>query len=379
MPSPSSQETDRWNNTVDFCRKHFSEDSHLEEQHSFRELWQLCGSFGLPGLLVAEEYGGSAASASEAALSLEAAGYSCRNNGLLAALSAHILACTVPISKFGNAWQKRRWLPDLCNGEWIGAHAATEPEAGSDFFHLETQAQAQGDKYILNGRKIYVLNAPVADLVLVFARIVSGTEQESIASFIVEKNTPGMSVARTIEMAGLPGASMGEIVFENCIVPTEHRLGTSSPGMMTFHIAMHWERTLILASHVGTMKRVLEKCIDYARKRQQFGQNIGKFQSVSNRIADMRLRLHTSRLLLYDTARMLDARMYELDASAMTKLYISEAAVSTYLEAVRIHGASGYTHEKEFAQDLQDALGTLILSGTSDIQRQIISRALGVQ
>jgi len=287
-------------------------------------------------------------------------------------------SCVVPIWKFGTEEQKSSLLPRLCSGEWIAAHAATEPEAGSDIFSLTTRAVRKGNNYVLNGRKMFILNAPVADLVVVFATVDPEHGAEGITGFIVEKGKPGMAVTRVIDKMGLRNALMGEIVFTNCEIPAQNRLGSEGNGSLMFQHSMHWERTLILAPHVGTMRRVLEKCVQYARRRRQFGQSIGKFQSVSNRIADMHMRVECARLLLYHAADILQQKTRLAPEASMAKLFISEAAVETYLDAIRIHGALGYTEELEFGEDLQDAIGTTIFSGTSDIQRQLIARHLGL-
>ncbi len=369
-----------WKHFVTFAQTELGSVTQIDlHAHSFsRPRWERCGIAGIQGLPVPKEYGGQGYSASETAVILEALGYGCPDNGLLAAISAHLLSCVVPVWKFGSEEQKKRYLPSLCNGVWVAAHGATEPEAGSDIFHLQTSAERRGDNYILSGTKIYILSAPVADLFIVFARLNTEKSQDGLTAFLVERETPGFSVVRTIDTMGLRHALMGEVTLDQCAVPQDHRLGTEGYGSLIFQMSMGWERTLILATHLGTMRRVLEKCVTYAQKREQFGQRIGKFQSVSNSIADMRVRIEAGSLLLYRAAQLIDKGNPDILEAATVKLFLSEAAVSTYLEAIRIHGALGYTHDTEFAEDLQDAVGTLIFSGTSDIQRQIIGRLLGI-
>ncbi len=369
-----------WEQIVSFARTELRDTGQVSATtRSFpRQLWDRCGSFGIQGLSIPKHDGGLGYTASETAIVLEALGYGCNNNGLLASLAAHLLGCLLPIWKFGNEEQKRRYLPSLCNGSWIAAHGATEQQAGSDIFHLQTTAKRTEHGYVLNGTKTYILNAPVANILVVFATVDPERGQEGITAFIVERETPGISVARTIETMGLQHALMGVLNFDNCLVPLEQRLGKEGAGPLIFQFSMGWERSLILASHLGTMRRVLEKCVSYARQREQFGQQIGRFQSVSNLIADMKVRIEAGSLLLYQAADLLDRGKPNLLEAATAKLFLSESAVATYLDAIRIHGALGYTHDVEFAHDLQDAIGTLILSGTSDMQRQIIARLLGV-
>lgn len=377
---PERREKFGWDALVEFARQNLDSPLATPDQSTEfpRQAWRNSGEYGLLGLPLPVEFGGQGIDVKTTAMVMEAIGYGCRDNGLLAAINAHMWSCVVPIWKFGTEAQKRHLLPRLCNGQWVAAHAATEPEAGSDIFSLQTRAERKGNKYVLNGQKTFIMNAPVADLVVVFATIDPNQAAEGITGFVVEKGTRGMAVSRVINKIGLRHALMGEIVFSNCEIPVENRLGEEGNGSLVFQHSMHWERTLILAPHVGTMRRVLEKCVQYAKRRRQFGQPIGKFQSISNRIADMKIRVECARLLLYHAADILGQKTRQAPEASMAKLFISEAAVETYLDAVRIHGALGYTGELEFGEDLQDAIGTTIFSGTSDIHRQIIARHLGL-
>ena len=375
-----SRERFGWDALVEFARQNLDSppDAPGTSAEFPRQAWRRAGGYGVLGLPVPVEYGGKGIDVKSTAMAMEALGYGCRDNGLLAAINAHMWSCVVPIWEFGTEEQKRHLLPRLCNGEWVAAHAATESQAGSDIFSLKTSAERAGNKYILNGKKTFIMNAPVADWVVVFATIDPNQGSEGITGFVVENGTRGMEVSRVINKMGLRHAPLGEIAFTNCEIPVENRLGPEGNGSLMFQHSMQWERTLILAPHVGTMRRVLEKCVQYARRRRQFGQSIGKFQSISNRIADMKMRVECSRLLLYQAADILQKKTRLAPEASMAKLFISEAAVQTYLDAIQIHGALGYTDELEFGEDLQDAIGTTIFSGTSDIQRQIIARHLGL-
>jgi alkylation response protein AidB-like acyl-CoA dehydrogenase len=368
-----------WDAVVQFAQQELN--GHLTEsdrQAWPRQAWRACGEYGVIGLPLPVEYGGQSVDVKATAVAMEALGYGCQDNGLLAAINAHMWSCLIPIWKFGTQQQKASLLPRLCSGEWIAAHAATEPEAGSDIFSLKTRAERKGDRYILNGQKTFILNAPVADAIIVFATVDPEQGPEGITALVVRNGTPGMAVTAVINKMGLRNALMGQISFSDCSVSADNRLGKEGNGSLMFQHSMQWERTLILAPHVGTMRRVLEKCVRYARRRRQFGQSIGKFQSVSNRIADMKLRVECARLLLYQAADALQRGTRQAVEASMAKLFISEAAVATYLDAIKIHGALGYTEDLEFGRDLQDAIGTTIFSGTSDIQRQIIARYMGL-
>src|SRR5215213_6616086 len=251
-----------WDALVQFSQQELN--GHLSE-HEWtglpRQAWRRCGEYGVLGLPFPTEYGGQSADVKSTAVAMEALGYGSLDNGLLAAINAHLWSCVVPIWKSGTHEQKRHLLPKLCNGEWVAAHAATEPEAGSDIFSMTTHAERKGDKYVLNGLKKFILNAPVADVVVVFATVDPKKGAEGISVFFVEKGTPGMVVTRVINKMGLRNALMGEIAFTNCKIPVENRLGPEGNGSLVFHTGMQWERTLMLAPLVGTMRRVLEKCV----------------------------------------------------------------------------------------------------------------------
>jgi alkylation response protein AidB-like acyl-CoA dehydrogenase len=259
-------------------------------------------------------------------------------------------------------------------------HGMSEPDSGSDAYSLRTRAERRDGGYVLNGSKMFVTNAPVADLAVIFATVDPSKGMWGVTGFLVERGTPGLTVSRDLQKMGLRTAPMGEVILEDCLVPEENRLGAEGIGTRIFNHSMEWERACILGSHVGAMERQLEECIRYARERYQFGQPVGKFQSVANRIADMKVRLETARLILYRIAWHATRNIGQpapMDA-ALAKLYISEAFVQSSLDAIRIHGGYGYMTEFEVERDLRDAIGGTLYSGTSDIQRNIIARLLGL-
>jgi alkylation response protein AidB-like acyl-CoA dehydrogenase len=225
---------------------------------------------------------------------------------------------------------------------------------------------------------MFVTNAPVADLSLVFATIDPAKGFGGVTAFLVETGTPGFSVSRDLEKMGLRTSPMGELILQDCFLPDESRLGAEGAGSRIFSDSMEWERSCILGSHIGAMERQLEQCIRYARERRQFGQPIGKFQSVANRIADMKVRLETARLILYKVAWLKMIGKSAVTEAAMAKLYISESFVQSSMDAIRTLGGYGYMTEFEVERDLRDAIGGTLYSGTSDIQRMIISRMSGL-
>jgi len=340
--------------------------------------WRTCAEFGVQGLPIAQEFGGMGLDALSTVGVLESLGYGCKDNGLVFSINAHMWTASIPIQDFGSEAQKRRWLPGLCNGDLIGGNAMSEPGSGSDAYSLRTTAEKRGDRYVLNGSKTFVSNGPVADLVVVFAVTDKDKGANGISVFIVEKGTKGFSVARHLEKMGLRTSPMAELFFEDCEVPEENRLGKEGAGKNLFTHSMTWERACILASAVGSMERLLEMSIRYARERKQFGQAIGKFQLVATKIVDMKLRLETARALLYRAAWLRSRGKSIFLEAAMAKLHISESWVATAQDALQVFGGYGYMQEYEVERELRDALGSRLYSGTSEIQRMIIAPLLGL-
>jgi alkylation response protein AidB-like acyl-CoA dehydrogenase len=283
-----------------------------------------------------------------------------------------------PILTFGTDAQKQKYLPGFCSGKLIGAHGMSEPDSGSDAYSLRTRAERTSEGYRLNGTKMFVTNAPIADVALIFATVNPAKGRGGVTAFLVDKGTPGFKVSRNIEKMGLRTSPMGELILEDCVVPEESRLGREGAGPAIFNSSMEWERSCILGSHIGAMERQLEASIRYSRERRQFGQPIGKYQSVANRIAEMQVRLETARLLLYKVAWLNQIGKPAVMEAAMAKLYISECFVSSSTDAIRTYGGYGYMTELEVERDMRDAVGGTLYSGTSDIQRMIIARWLGL-
>jgi L-prolyl-PCP dehydrogenase len=349
------------------------------DQEFPRELWRRCGEIGLPGLPIPEEYGGTGLDPLSTAIALEALGYGCHDGGLVFSLCAHLLSCVVPLWRHGTEEQKRRYLPGLCNGTLIGVHAMSEPGSGSDAFALVTKAQRDGAGFRINGTKTFISNGPVADVVIVFAVTDAAKGYHGgVTGFLVEATNPGFTVTQRFEKMGLRTSPIGELVFEDAWVPEQAAVGGVGGGATVFTEAMDWERICLFASHIGAMERLLETSVRHARTRAQFGQAIGKFQAVSHRIVDMKVQLEAARLLTYRAASRLGrSRSVSMDAS-MAKLFVSESLVKAALETVQIHGGYGYMTEYEVERALRDAVASTIYSGTSEMQRNIIARWLGL-
>jgi hypothetical protein len=343
-----------------------------------RELWKACADFGIQGSAFPQQYGGSDADILSTLLLMEGLGYGCKDSGLIFAINGQMWTVQMPILRFGSDAQKDRYLPKLCSGEWIGAHGMTEPGSGSDAFSLSTTATLKGDHYVLNGTKMFSSNAPVADVFIVFATVDKRKGFLGVTAFVVERGFPGFGVGKDIEKMGLRTAPMAELILQDCQVPVENRLGREGNGAAIFDDAIEWERSCILASLIGGMERQLEACIRYARERKQFNRSIGKFQSVANKIVDMKVRLETARLVLYRLAWLKQTQGKATVDAAITKLYLSESWVKSCLDAVQIHGGYGYTTEFELERDLRDSVASTLYSGTSEIQRNIIAKLLGL-
>ena len=351
-----------------------------------RECWAKCAEFGLLGLPIPTAYGGQGQDLVTTTIAMEALGHGCRDNGLVFSLNAQMWAVQMPILHFGTEEQKREWLPKLVSGQAIGAHAITEPGAGSDVFALTSRAErvaASGKAaagYRLNGAKTFSTNAPVADLALAFAYLERGAENKpkALTAFLVPRGTKGVRFSKPIEKMGLRTSPMGEVVFEDCVVPETSRLGPEGAGLAIFNSAMEWERACIFAAHLGAMERLLEDCVEYARQRRQFGQPIAKFESVADRIADMKVAIEAGRFLLYRVGWLKQQGKSAVLEAALAKLFVSETHVRAALDALQIYGGYGYMKEYPIERELRDALSGTLYSGTSEMQRKIIARCLGL-
>jgi alkylation response protein AidB-like acyl-CoA dehydrogenase len=363
-----------------FARRELNHDlAKREDAGEFpRDAWRACASFGVQGLPIPAEFGGTGSDPLTTALVMEALGYGCEDNGLLFSLNAQMWSVQLPLVIFGTPRQQQAYLPGMVSGDVIGGHAMTEPDSGSDALRMRTRAQRQGDHYLLNGTKHYITNAPVADVFLVYAAIQGRPGLAGLSAFLVDAATPGLRVGGSVEKMGLRTSPMGEVVLTDCLVPAESRLGPEGAGMAVFNSSMEWERSCLFASAVGAMRRQLDACVRYARTREQFGQPIGRFQGVAGKLADMYVRLEAARLLIYRVAWLKQQGRSAPAEAAAAKLFTSEAWVRSSQEAIQTHGGLGYMKEAGIERDLRDAVASTIYSGTSEIQRVLLARMLGL-
>jgi alkylation response protein AidB-like acyl-CoA dehydrogenase len=342
------------------------------------DLWRRCAEFGVLGWAAPERFGGSGHDFLTTAHLMEALGYGCADNGLTFALGAQMWGVQPALLHFGSEEQQSRYVRRSVGGEWIAAFGMTEEVSGSDAFALETSAVRDGSAYVLNGEKVLVTLAPIADLAIIFAKTRPDAGRWGISAFLVEADTSGYTAHPVEHKMGLRTVPLGRITLEDCRVPASHLLGKEGAGASIFNFSQGWERSLVLAPQLGAMQRLLDDCVGVARGRKRGGVPIGKHQAVSHRIAEMRLRLEISRLLLYKTAWLQQNDRPSLMEAALTKTFLSEAFVQSSMDAIAVHGGNGYKTETGIERNLRDAVGGTIYGGTVDIQRNIIAGLMGL-
>jgi alkylation response protein AidB-like acyl-CoA dehydrogenase len=342
------------------------------------KIWAKCAEFGLAGLPVPEEYGGSGADVLTTGLALEALAYGGRDAGLNLSLGAHLTIGCMPIALHGTEEQKQRWLPELASGETVGAFAITEPEAGSDTAGMKTSARREGDTFVLNGTKTFITNGSLADVVTVVARTdPDGPAGTAFTAFLVEKGTPGFTVSKELKKLGNRTSPTVELSFQDVEVHESAILGAEGTALWAVGFeCFDWERTCMIASAVGGMHRDLDESVRYAKEREAFGKPIGRFGAIQHKLAQMRIRLETARLLQRQAAWLKDHGMEHQMEASMAKAYVGEAAVQSALDAIQLHGGWGYVDEFHVERSLRDAKLATIGGGTTEIQEMVIARML---
>ena len=341
------------------------------------EKWKICGQFGIPGLPIPEEYGGIGRDMLTTALAIRSLGYGCKDEGLVFSICAHMLTCAIPLWCFGTQEQKTTYLPKLCSGEYIGGNGITEAGAGSDISSIAAKVEKEGNYYSLQGTKIFVTNGPVANLLVIYAKHPDGMNMLDISAFIIETDCPGFSIGQVFKKMGLRTCTLSEVVLDKVRVPEQNLLGRERRGMTVFNKSMLWERIIMGAYHIGAMEQQYELTVKYALLRKQFGQTIISFQQVSDKLVAMKMRIETAKLLLYKVCWNYDNNQADLSQAAMLKLLTSESKVKNSLSAVQIFGAYGYLKESDVEKQLRDSIAATLYSGTSEIQKNIISERLG--
>ncbi|MEV2250878.1 acyl-CoA dehydrogenase family protein [Streptomyces sp. NPDC050147] len=343
-----------------------------------RDGWKLVQRSGLLALPFDHRWGGLGQDLLTTMYVLEGLGHACRDSGLSFSLTTHVVSTGIPLQHFGSPELQERFMPAVCAGDLIGAHAISEPEAGSDMLALRTSARVDGDELVLNGSKAFVTNGPVADVVVVYARTDPAGGPFGISAILVERDREGLGFGRPVEKMGLRTSPLCEVFLDDCRVPTDNVIGGLGSGFLVFDHVMNWEVLCSFAVNVGEMQHRLERVVEYARSRKQFGSHIGSFQAVAHRIVDMRIAVDTARRALYDAAARVVRNEQATEDVAIAKLLVSEGNMATAVAAVETFGGYGYMTESGLEHDVRCALAGLIYSGTSDIQRNRIAKMMGL-
>jgi isovaleryl-CoA dehydrogenase len=330
------------------------------------------GELGLHGITVEEDYGGLGLGYLEHCIAMEEVSRASASIGL--SYGAHSNLCVNQIRRWGNPEQKRRYLPKLISGEHVGALAMSEAEAGSDVVSMKLRAEKRGDRYVLNGTKFWITNAPHADTLVVYAK--TGQGSRGITAFLIEKGMAGFHVSRKLDKMGMRGSDTGELVFEDCEVPEDNVMGPENGGAAVLMSGLDYERAVLAAGPLGIMQAALDVCTPYIHERKQFGQAIGEFQLVQAKMADMYTATNACRAYVYAVARACDAGRTSRKDAAGAILYAAEAATRIALDAIQILGGNGYINEYPTGRLLRDAKLYEIGAGTSEIRRMLIGREL---
>lgn len=343
------------------------------DAHAFRRL----GDFGILGLHFPEAFGGSDADVVTTVLAGEALGEAGVDGGLTLAYGAHTFLCADTILAHGTDAQRAAYIPKLATGEWIGCMGLTEPAAGSDVASMTTRAEKQGDRYVLNGNKMFITNGPVADVAVVYAKTGKDLKHAGISAFIVEKGTPGFSAGNNLIKMGVRTSHTSELIFEDCEIPETHLIGQEAGGFLMAMQTVEWDRSALLAPFVGGMTYVLQKCVRYAKERYQFGRPIAQFQAIKHKLADIKIFIEAARTLCYRIAWCKDqGRPLNHLAAAVAKLFVGDWGLGPANDAMVLFGGYGYCHEYEVERYFRDSRLAPIGGGTSEIQKKIISKLI---
>ena len=338
------------------------------------DLWRKFGDMGLLGMTVEEEFGGTNMGYLAHTVAMEEISRASAAVGL--SYGAHSNLCVNQIRKNGTREQKTKYLPKLCSGEHVGALAMSEPGAGSDVVSMKLRADKKGDRYILNGNKMWITNGPDADTYVIYAKTDPSGGSKGITAFIVERDFPGFSRAQKLDKLGMRGSNTGELVFEDCEVPEENVLGEVGKGVRVLMSGLDYERTVLSGGPVGLMQNCMDIVLPYLHDRKQFDQPIGEFQLMQGKLADMYVDLNTSRAYLYAVAKACDRGEDSRKDAAAVILYTAERATQVALQAIQTLGGNGYINEYPTGRLLRDAKLYEIGAGTSEIRRMLVGREL---
>lgn len=349
----------------------------VDEEEKFPlETVKKLGRYGMMGIPFPKEYGGAGGDSLAYVMAVEELSKVCGTTGVV--VSAHTSLCCSPIYEFGTESQKRKYLPKLLGGEYIGAFGLTEPGAGTDAAGQQTKAVLDGDHWVLNGTKIFITNAGHADIFIIFAMTDKSLGTRGISAFIVERTFEGFRVGKEEKKMGIRGSSTCELIMENCIVPKENLLGDINKGFKIAMKTLDGGRIGIAAQALGIGEGAIDEAVKYVKERKQFGKRISQFQNTQFKLADMRTRMQATKWLVYAAAMKKDSGEPYSEDAAMAKLFAAEAASEVTRQAVQLFGGYGYTREYPVERMMRDAKITEIYEGTSEVQRMVIASAMKV-
>ncbi|XP_075970836.1 isovaleryl-CoA dehydrogenase, mitochondrial [Anticarsia gemmatalis] len=363
----------------DFAQKELApKAAQIDKDNNFPELrdfWKKCGDLGLLGITANPDFGGTGGKYSDHCVIMEE--LSRAAGGVALSYGAHSNLCVNQINRNGTDEQKSKYLPKLCSGEHVGALAMSEPGSGSDVVSMKLRAEKKGDYYVLNGNKFWITNGPDADVLVVYAKTdTSSKPQHGISAFLIEKGFPGFTTAQKLDKLGMRGSNTCELVFEDCKVPAKNLLGAENKGVYVLMSGLDLERLVLAAGPVGLMQAAIDTAFSYAHTRKQFGQNIGEFQLMQGKMADMYTTLSACRSYLYNVAKACDEGHVNSKDCAGVILYCAEKATQVALDAIQILGGNGYINDYPTGRILRDAKLYEIGAGTSEVRRMLIGRAL---